>query len=97
MRIHLHDEEKSMIKIIKNTTRLGHFMLKNRKKIFIGLGTIAFAGAVSGIVNYWKSRGSSRRGPENTRKKIPLAPSIHGHKKDIYKAPAISQENLTKH
>lgn len=88
-----------MDNILKTTTRMGHFILRNRNKVLIGVGTIALAGAVSGVLSYLKTR--RQVSDTLTEKKTPQEKFInarnHGHKMEKYKAPAIASENLIKH
>jgi len=72
---------------------------RNRNRILMGVGVLALAGLAVGIGNHIKTRRQAFGAL--TRKKAPqrgpLNPDHYGHKKDMYKAPAMASENLAKH
>ncbi len=88
-----------MNNILKTTARMGHFILRNKNNVLIGAGTIALAGVAIGVVKYLKTRRQVSTAPEEKKvsQRELYNPKNYGHKRDMYKSPAMASENLIKH
>ena len=86
--------------LLKTSSRISHLILKNKKNLLLGMGALAFAGAVGGIFNHFKNRRKATIGlkhKESIHHPSFESPKIHPDKKKIYKAPPMAAQHLMKH
>jgi len=88
-----------MDNIIKTTARMGNFIFRHRNEVLIGVGTIALAGVVGGVLSYLKTRRQASGAPadKNNPQRNRFNAGSHRHKRNLHKAPAMASENLVRH